>query len=87
VLPFDRVKLFSQNQRNELSHCAVQGANEVNAMHLLTLIIAALLACIAGYVGIAALSTPLGQYAVVAIICAIATYWVTRSNDHHRPVH
>jgi hypothetical protein len=56
-------------------------------MHLLTLIIAALLACIAGYVGIAALSTPLGQYAVVAVICVIATYWVTLSNDHHRPVH
>jgi hypothetical protein len=56
-------------------------------MQLLTLIIAVLLACIAGYVGLAALSTPLGQYAVVAVICAIATYWVTLSSDHHRPVH
>lgn len=56
-------------------------------MPMLTLIIAILVACIVGFVGIAVLSTPLGQYAIVAVICAIATYWVTLSNDHHRPVH
>jgi hypothetical protein len=49
--------------------------------------IAILVACVAGFVGIAVVSTIVGQYAFVAIICAIATYWLTLASDHHRPVH
>lgn len=56
-------------------------------MPWMTLTVAVLLACIAGFVGLAVASTTLGQYAIVGIICAIATYWVTLSTDHHRPVH
>ena len=49
--------------------------------------IALAIACLAGFVGIAVVSTAVGQYAVVGVICAIATYWLTLANDHHRPVH
>ena len=56
-------------------------------MSYLMLTIALLLACIAGFIGIAVVSTTVGQYAIVGIVCAIATYWLTLANDHHRPVH
>jgi len=45
-----------------------------------------LLACIAGFVGIAVVSTVTGQYLVVGIVCVIATYWLTLANNH-RPIH
>lgn len=56
-------------------------------MPWLTFTIAILLACIAGFVGLAVVSTTIGQYAIGGITCAIATYWVTLSNDSQRPVH
>ena len=56
-------------------------------MTWLTLTIAILLACVAGFVGIAVISTPVGQYVVAGLACAIATYWLTLSGDHHWPVH
>jgi hypothetical protein len=56
-------------------------------MPWLTFTTAIVLACIAGFVGLAVASTTIGQYAIVGIICAIATYWVTLSNDNQRPVH
>ena len=40
-------------------------------------------AVIAGFVGIAIVSTVAGQYAIAGIICAIATYWLMLANDHH----
>ena len=45
------------------------------------------LAGIAGFIGIAVVSTAVGQYFVVGVICAIATYWLTLANDNQRPVH
>jgi hypothetical protein len=55
-------------------------------MPWLTLTIAILLACVAGFVGLAVVSTTVGQYALAGIVCVIATYWLTLSSDH-RPVH
>jgi hypothetical protein len=37
-----------------------------------------------GFVGLAVVSAPAGQYFIVAVICAIATYWTALANSHQR---
>ena len=37
---------------------------------------------VVGFLGIALVSTAVGQYVLVAAICAIATYWMSLANDH-----
>ena len=36
-----------------------------------------------GFVGLAVVSTTAGQYALAAVVCVIATYWMTLANDQH----
>jgi hypothetical protein len=60
----------------------------VQTMSWLTAALLVVLACVAGFVGLAFVSTAIGQYAVAGVICAIATYWLTlAASDTHRPVH
>ena len=56
-------------------------------MAWLTTSLLLVLACVAGFVGIAVVSTTAGQYLIVGVVCAIATYWLTLSNNDHKPVH
>lgn len=37
-----------------------------------------------GFVGLAVISTTAGQFVVAGVACAIATYWMTLSNNTHR---
>jgi hypothetical protein len=43
-----------------------------------------IIAPLVGFAGLALMSTPAGQYFIAAVVCAIATYWMTLANNDHR---
>jgi hypothetical protein len=53
-------------------------------MSWLWFVAALVIAPIVGFAGLALVSTPAGQYLIAALICVIATYWMTLANNTHR---
>jgi hypothetical protein len=83
------LRSFGQTLRNVLPPAPVLNPHmRAQTMSWLAAVLLVILAGVAGFVGLAIVSTAVGQYAIAGVVCAIATYWLTlAANDTHRPVH